>query len=168
MNNNISEKCNYVISKTQDIKDFEQCATIMSSTDPWIKLDYYYEKCLKAIQEPLKEIYVVRKDSQIIAFTVIVIAGAFKGYVQTLCVARDFRNLGFGTILLKHVEERIFKEFPNVFICVSSFNDRAHKLYNSLGYEDIGLLKDYVIQGHSEYLLRKTIAALNDFVPQSN
>lgn len=60
-------------------------------------------------------------------------------------------------------EKRIFSETPNAFICVSSFNSSAQKLYERLGYEVIGELKDYIISGYSEILLRKTIAPLTEF-----
>jgi RimJ/RimL family protein N-acetyltransferase len=52
-------------------------------------------------------------------------------------------------------EERIFRETPNVFLLVSSFNHRARALYQRLGYEPIGELKDFIVPGHSELLMRK-------------
>jgi ribosomal protein S18 acetylase RimI-like enzyme len=60
-------------------------------------------------------------------------------------------------------ERRILAETPNVFICVSSFNDGARRLYERLGYEVVGELKDYIVAGHSEILLRKTIGPLTGF-----
>jgi ribosomal protein S18 acetylase RimI-like enzyme len=57
-------------------------------------------------------------------------------------------------------EERIFQEVPNVFLCVSSFNQEAQRFYARLGYEQVGELKDYVVRGHSEFLMRKTIGPL--------
>lgn len=53
-------------------------------------------------------------------------------------------------------EERILRDVPNVFVCVSSFNTEARRLYLRLGYEPVGELKDYIVAGHSELLLRKT------------
>jgi ribosomal protein S18 acetylase RimI-like enzyme len=61
-----------------------------------------------------------------------------------------------GTDLIRFAEERIFPTYPNVFLCVSSFNPRARALYERLGYELIGELHDFLIAGHSEFLLRKT------------
>ena len=65
--------------------------------------------------------------------------------------------------LMAFAEQRILSETPNVFICVSSFNPDAQRLYQRLGYEVIGELRDYIVAGHSEILLRKSIAPLNDF-----
>jgi len=52
-----------------------------------------------------------------------------------------------------------------MFICVSSFNYRAKKLYLSLGFEQVGEFKDMSIKGHSELLLRKTIGTYSEFIP---
>lgn len=41
--------------------------------------------------------------------------------------------------------DKFNSEEPNVFICISSFNLRAKKLYDSLGYETIGRIKDYIV-----------------------
>jgi ribosomal protein S18 acetylase RimI-like enzyme len=60
-------------------------------------------------------------------------------------------------------EKRILNVTPNVFICVSSFNPNAKRLYERLGYQVVGELKDYLVSGHSEILLRKTIAPLTEF-----
>jgi ribosomal-protein-alanine N-acetyltransferase len=65
--------------------------------------------------------------------------------------------------LIEFSEKRIFTEAPNVFMCVSSFNTKAKDLYERLGYEIIGELKDYILSGQSEILMRKTLAPLTEF-----
>ena len=70
------------------------------------------------------------------------------------------RKQGIGSKLMAFAEERIFREAPNVFLCVSSFNKEAQRFYIRLGYEQIGELKDYVVKGHSELLMRKTTGPL--------
>ena len=79
-------------------------------------------------------------------------------------VAEHARGNGIGTQLLQFCEERIFNVSPNVFICVSSFNSGAQRLYYKLGYQKIGELKDFIVHGHSEILLRKTIGPSSGFV----
>jgi len=102
-------------------------------------------------------------NSSIIGFVVIVMGGAFKGYIQTVAVDPAWRNQGIGSKLISFAEERIFAETPNVFMCVSSFNAKASALYRRIGYKVVGELKDYIVPGHSEILLRKTIGPLNGF-----
>lgn len=48
-------------------------------------------------------------------------------------------------------------------MCVSSFNVAARRLYERVGYQVIGELTNYIVQGHSEFLLRKTRGPLTGF-----
>jgi len=102
------------------------------------------------------------RDEEIVGFVVISMTGAFIGYVKSIYTAPEWRNRAIGRRLMSFVEDRIFREVPNVFICVSDFNEDAQRLYRRLGYEVIGELKDYLISGKSEILMRKTIAPLRD------
>jgi ribosomal-protein-alanine N-acetyltransferase len=146
-----------------DITEAETCARMMSTSEPWITLRRGYEDSLNGLTDPLKESYVATSKEVIAGFMVLNMKGAFVGYVQTVCVAPEWRNQGIGTRLIDFAEKRIFTEVPNVFICVSSFNSRARALYKRLGYETIGELKDYIIPGQSEILMRKTTAPLTEF-----
>jgi ribosomal-protein-alanine N-acetyltransferase len=47
-----------------------------------------------------------------------------------------------------------------------SFNDAARRLYDRLGYRVVGELTDYLVQGHSEVLLRKTVGPISQYEPQ--
>ena len=133
---------------------------MMCATDPWLTLHRTFDECLAAIIDPTREVHVVREEGAVRGFVIINMRGAFTGYIQTVCVAADARGRGLGSHLVRFAEERIFKETPNVFLCVSSFNPRARALYERLGYEVVGELKDYLIRGASEILMRKTIGPL--------
>ena len=102
-------------------------------------------------------------DGKLAGFAVIRLQGAFVGYIQSIVIAPERRGKGVGSELLAFVEQRIFAQHPNVFICCSSFNPRALTLYRRHGYEIIGELRNYIVSGHSEILLRKTIAPLTEF-----
>ena len=145
--------------------DRERCARLMSSSDPWITLGRGYESSLEVLSDPSREIYVARVGNELAGFLILLMQGAFVGYIQTVCVAPEHRSRGLGRQLVDFAEERIFRESPNVFLCVSSFNTEAKRLYLRLGYELIGELKDYLVRGHSELLMRKTCGPLSDFRP---
>ncbi len=119
------------------------------------------------LSDPLREIYLAVVRDEIVGFIVLIMSGALVGYIQTVAVMPEWRNKGIGSRLLKFAEERIFNKAPNVFMLVSSFNKKAQKLYKRLGYEVIGELKDYIVSGHSEILLRKSIAPLTEFKKMS-
>jgi ribosomal protein S18 acetylase RimI-like enzyme len=64
---------------------------------------------------------------------------------------------------MEYVEARVYREKPNVFLCVSDFNHEAQRFYASLGYSVVGVLDDYLVSGLGEVLMRKTIAPITEF-----
>ena len=139
------------------------CARLMASSEPWITLGRTYESSLRMLNDSSREVCVALINGDIVGFVVIIMQGALVGYIQTVGIAPEWRNKGIGSKMLNFAENRIFSESPNVFMCVSSFNDKAQRLYRRLGYEVVGELKDYIVAGYSEILLRKTIAPIVGF-----
>lgn len=156
-----------LIRPLQNADERRRCAEFMAGSEPWITLRRTYEDGLRFLLDPTREVYVAAIKDAIAGFIVLNLRGPLNGYIQTICVAPERRNLGIGRQLIAFAEERIFRESPNVFLCVSSFNTRAQKLYARLGYDRVGELKDYVVKGHSEILMRKTQGSLADFHPGS-
>lgn len=141
-----------------------QCAHLMASTDPWITLGRGYEASLRIVNDASREVYVARDESGIAGFLILCMVGAFVGYIQTVVVAPDRQGKGIGTQLVTFAEDRIFRQSPNVFLCVSSFNAGARRLYERVGYQYVGELTDYIVRGHAELLFRKTRGPWIDFV----
>jgi ribosomal protein S18 acetylase RimI-like enzyme len=151
------------IELTKNELELDECAQIMCSTEPFITLKFTLEKCKAALRGEFKEVYVVRIENEIAGFVAVQTYGLMRGYIQTIALKPEFRNKGIGTALLKFSEERILKEFPNVFMCVSSFNYEAQKLYYRIGFEKIGTLTNHIIQGVDEYILRKQGCPTSEF-----
>ena len=149
-----------------DEADVEAAAKLMSNNDPWLTLGRTYEKCLAVIRNPLAEVYVAKSDGVVIGLAVIQLKGALVGYIQTLLIAPEFQGHTLGRQMITFLENRIYEVSPNVFMCVSDFNVNAQRLYKKMGYEIIGEIKNYIADGYSEFLLRKTTGALNDFTPK--
>ncbi len=145
--------------------DAKACARLMSCSEPWITLGRSYESSLAVIQDPTRETYVVREGEDVVGFLIVCMTGAFIGYIQTICIHPDHRGRGLGSRMVEFAEQRILREAPNVFMCVSSFNHGARRLYERLGYQVVGELPDYIVAGHSEILLRKTTGPLTEFGP---
>jgi ribosomal-protein-alanine N-acetyltransferase len=151
------------IRRLKNADETEACARKMAGSEPWITLGRDYEASLKIVSDPSHEVYLALLDGEIVGFVVVSMIGTFIGYVKSIYTAPEWRSRGVGSRLMSFVEDRIFREAPNVFICVSDFNEDAQRLYRRLGYEVIGELKDYLVSGKSEILMRKTIAPLVEF-----
>jgi ribosomal protein S18 acetylase RimI-like enzyme len=155
----------WVIVELEAEADARTCAHLMAGSEPWLTLGRSYQASLAIIQHPSREVYLLRDDGAIVGFVIVCVTGAFVGYIQTVCIHPDHRGRGWGSRLVAFAEQRILREFPNVFLCVSSFNGAARRLYERLGYRVVGELTDYIVRGHSEILLRKTIGPIAGFSP---
>ena len=144
--------------------DIEACAEIMATSEPWITLGRSKEQARRILADrALQEVYVATHDGAPVGFIILILKGAFIGYIRSVAVHADWRSCGLGRRLVWVAEERSFRESPNVFLCVSSFNPRARAFYERLGYEAVGELRDYIIRGHSELIMRKTLGPYADF-----
>ena len=148
------------IQAFESIADAEWAAATMAASEPWVTLGTGYERSLRLLSSDARERYLAKVSGEPAGFLVISMQGAFVGYIQLVGVAPASRGQGVGRSLIEFAEQRIFRETPNVFICVSDFNKEAQGFYAKLGYRQIGELKDFIITGHSEILLRKTIGPI--------
>jgi ribosomal-protein-alanine N-acetyltransferase len=156
------------VSRLNAESDARECAGLMATSEPWVTLGRNYEASLRIVQDPTREVYVARDDTGLAGFLILCMTGALVGYIQTILVHPDRRGQGLGSKLVEFAEQRILRESPNIFMCVSSFNHDARRLYERLDYQVIGELTDYLVRGHSEILLRKTLGPLTGFEPGGN
>ena len=141
------------------------CARLMAASEPWVTLGRTYERSLEIVRDPTREVSLAAAGDRVLGFVIVCMVGAFVGYIQTVAVAPEARGRGMGTRLVRHAEDRIFRDSPNVFLCVSTFNPEARRLYERLGYMVVGELTDYLVAGHGEVLLRKTRGPWSEFAP---
>ena len=146
---------NLQIEPIASADDREWCAGLMAGNEPWISLRRDHDACRIALANPVKERYVVRDSGERVGLLILDMTGPFPGYIQSICVAASARNRGIGAAMLAWAEARILRDSPNVFMCVSSFNPDALRLYRRLGYEIVGTLKGFVVDEHDELLLQK-------------
>ena len=143
----------------------EACARLMSGSEPWITLGRDYATSLTLVSDPSPEAWWIEHAGVWAGFLLLYLQGPFRGYIQTICLDPACRGRGVGTLALAWAEERIFRESPNVFLCVSDFNRDALRLYQRLGYRLVGELADFLVPGSAELLLRKTRGPWSTFRP---
>ena len=143
------------------------CADFMAASEPWVTLGLSSEQAMQRLTNPAREVLVATASEQIVGVMILDLTGMLNGYIQILAVHPDWRSRRIGTQLIAWAEQRIFCQSPNVFLCVSSFNDGAKRFYARLGYKTIGELPDFLKQGYSEILMRKTHGGWLDFKPQA-
>jgi [ribosomal protein S18]-alanine N-acetyltransferase len=152
------------IRQYRNEEEARAAAQVMASGEPWIRGGRTAEDTYRNISNPQAESYVALVDGKVVGIIVLAIAvPLIKGYVAGLAVGAEHRNRGIGAALLRFAEERIFRESPNVFLCVSSYNADAQRFYRRMGYEQIGEIAEYTEPGASELLMRKTKGTWADF-----
>jgi len=143
--------------------DISQSARMMAASEPWITLGITVDGAQQVLTDPAREQYAMRDGNGVAGLIVLDMRGLLCGYIQILCVRPDRRTSGLGSELLRWAEARIFRESPNAFICVSSFNTGARRLYERRGFEPIGVLRELIVPGYDELLLRKTRGPWSEF-----
>jgi ribosomal-protein-alanine N-acetyltransferase len=82
-------------------------------------------------------------SGQIIGYAVMSL-GAGEAHVLNVCVRDEYRNLGFGRRLLEHLLDRAQSSGVNeAFLEVRPSNLSAIRLYQRLGFEQIGIRRGY-------------------------
>jgi len=158
----------FAIRPLRDTAEARICATFMAASEPWLTLGSTEEIIFSGLTNPGREVHVAEMGSRVVGALILHLDGLLNGYIQTIAVHPDARGGRIGTRLMQFAEERILQRSPNVFLCVSSFNHRAQHFYERRGYQRVGELPDYVVKGHSEILMRKTMGSLRGFAPDKS
>jgi len=152
-----------LVERMTDAAGISQSVRMMTESEPWITLGLTPDVAQKVLTDPAREQYAVRDADGVAGFVVLDMRGLLAGYIQVLCVRSDCRGSGFGSALIRWAEARIFRDSPNAFICVSSFNAGARRLYERLGFQPVGVLRELIVPGYDELLLRKTRGPWSEF-----
>jgi ribosomal protein S18 acetylase RimI-like enzyme len=100
------------IGRLRDAAQAEVCARMMASAEPWTILQRDFDASLAIVTDPSREVYVATVEGEIAGFIVLLMHGAFVGYIQSVCVAPERRGQGIGTQLMAFAERRIFGSLP--------------------------------------------------------
>jgi ribosomal protein S18 acetylase RimI-like enzyme len=134
-------------------------ARLMAESDPWMRLRRGYEECLAACQSHPETLLLIARDGDMTCGFALLRERGVAGspYLVSIGVAESYRGRGIGSQLLAHAEAHFRPRARHMFLCVSSFNDGARRLYERLGYVRVGELPDYIVDGASEILMHKRL-----------
>ncbi len=153
-----------VVPQEQRAAFAEEGGALLTSMEPWLTLGVDLARARVFLSDSEKQVHVACTDEgELQGLMVLDLTGPFRCYLHILCVAPKWQGKGLAKQFIAIAEEIAFRISPNLFICASSFNPRAQKLYESCGFVQCGVLKEYIIRGHDEILLRKTIGPRTDF-----
>ena len=99
--------------------------------------------------------YVLEKNAEIIAYAVMSV-GAKEAHILNICVSPDLRGEGFGYALMdKLVALARQLHADMMFLEVRPSNEAARRLYDKLGFNEIGIRRNYypAAQGREDALI---------------
>ena len=129
----------------------------MASSEPWLTLGRDFAACLTRCRAPEFVVLIALRDGARCGFLLLHPTGvAGSPYIASIATSAALRGQGVGSALLD-AAERWLPDARHIFLCVSSFNTRARRLYERLGYRIAGEFPDYVIAGASEILMHKRL-----------
>ncbi|MDI6878717.1 MAG: GNAT family N-acetyltransferase [Desulfitobacteriaceae bacterium] len=143
-----------------EIKYLDDCLEALMNSE----LAYTYLPDEKVAKKHLveaferKEMYLaLNTEGKCVGYIRFVLNGTFYNfpYVCNISVKKNFRGQGIGKRLLGFFEDISFTHSDKVFLLVSSFNEQAKKLYESIGYKRVGVIDDLYKNGISEYIMMK-------------
>jgi ribosomal protein S18 acetylase RimI-like enzyme len=105
-----------------------------------------------------EEIYIACDESrECVGFIWFIMNGAFHSfpYLHIVAVKAEHRGRGIGKKLLDFFEARCFATHAKVFMVVADFNPDAKRLYERLGYVQVGSIPGLYRPGITEYLMMK-------------
>ncbi|GKT07480.1 N-acetyltransferase [Desulforhabdus sp. TSK] len=132
----------------------------LAAMEPWRTLGYRPETLLN---------YLHRHDAGLDRHA-IVIEGQTAGvlsvrypwlmgpYIELFAILGEYGGKGLGGEVLQWVESRFLANSRNLWATVSAFNTLARSFYRRQGFEEVARIKDLVIPGFDEILLRKHLA----------
>lgn len=152
-----------LIRPLRDAAEARASAALIAATEPWKTIGFTAGQIFQRLTNPDREVFAAEIEGQLAGALILHLDGALNGYIQTVVVFPKFQGRGLGKQLMQFAEDKIFRQSPNVFLCVAHFNEPAQKFYAQLGYRKVGELENYLQSGVTEILLRKTRGPLLGF-----
>lgn len=147
--------------------DAADCRRLVLTSEPWVRLGYGEADIQGIVRGAATgSVLLARVADRVVGFALSAPGILLGEYLKMLVVEPAYRASGVGRGLMTELERRAFERWPNVYLCVSDFNHEARRFYRRLGYEEVGTLRDLLVAGQGEILMRKTIAAWRQFAPR--
>lgn len=138
----------------------EPLVKLFVASNPWKKLGTSPEDIRSVLWDSQVRTLVGLEGDKITGAVAFEMTGSLRGYIKLMLVCKEYAGKGTGRLLMNAAENEIFAVRNNVFLCVSGFNTSAIRFYEALGYTQVGVLNNYIINGEDEILMRKTIGPL--------
>ena len=150
-----------IVIKEAEEKHIIHCINILQNSELGIVYFSDYKKAADLLLHALAQqglFVALNENDDCLGFMYFMPNGVFGSYpyLHIIAVKEEYRNLGIGKQLIKYFEENSSDySSTKYFLTVDDFNPQARKLYESLGYQCVGELKDFYKNGIASYIMMK-------------
>jgi len=134
---------------------------ILAGMEPWSRLGSSPERlCRSMLTNPFDKArsWCMKVDGEPAGVLVIHEDWLVGPYLKRLAVLPTFQKQGLAQAALTWWEADARQAgTANLWLCVSSFNAPAQRLYETMGFRQTGVLNDLIVSGHDEILMRKQL-----------
>lgn len=143
-----------------NINNISDCEVALSDSELGRRYFSTPGSARKTLEEGFQkeEIYVaVDQNGNCCGFLWNIFKGIFHSfpYIHIVAVKEEMRGLGIGKKLLRFAEDLCFQTTSKIFLVVADFNPDAKRLYEKVGYTEVGLIPSLYRQGINECLMMK-------------
>lgn len=137
--------------------------TSLAAIDPWARAKRtpeHFTTFFAAKDDAGARRYQILADGRLAGAIVVRSPWLSGSYLQLLGMLPGSEGQGVGSVTLDWLvaQAQEHGKFRNVWLCVSSFNTEAQRLYRAHGFEKAALLDDLAIVGIDELLMRKRLS----------
>jgi len=118
--------------------------------------DPYHPIFLVNLYELYSETFLVAEEGRTVLAYIIARRVWNRGHIVAIAVGKKYRRRGIGRMLIQEVEKRLASTgVKEIWLEVRASNREAIKFYNSLGYRQSSLQKNYYADGESAIIFKK-------------
>lgn len=133
----------------------------IAAIDPWLTLGISAERLTRALLDPDLHICMRALRCEDVGLTGVVGVRhpwLYGPYLSMLAIFPEHHGHGHGAAVLDWLAREAEGVSRNVWVCASTFNQRAIGFYRRHGFEPVGEIPELVADGFSELLMRKRLS----------
>jgi GNAT superfamily N-acetyltransferase len=140
-------------SEAQDL------AATLVNMDPWRTLEYRADAVAAYLSRPDPTLlrFIVRSSGHPAGLLCLRYPWLKGVYLELLALFPPHQGQGLGREIMTWAEKKVRPHTKNFWVTVSSFNHRARRFYQDLGFAQIACLQNLIKEGYDELLLRKML-----------
>lgn len=140
----------------------EDCIEALMNSELGAQYFSEKEKAKNALIEGFNKdeiIVAVDNDNRCIGFIWYIPHGAFHAfpYLHIIAVKEEYRGKGLGSRIIEHLESVLAENNSKCFLVVADFNTEAKRLYDKIGYIEVGRIPDLYKKGVTEIIMMKVL-----------